>query len=219
MTQNKIINFPLHKIKNKILPNYTSAPLSTEQKRLLIATLLMSVFLVVTIINTNTFSNIDAAPQARSSRDLASIAVRMPNMTSSFEKSIIAKYTSEASKSPVHIGGRPSKIEGLAFGALSGSYLIGLDSGKVSSIRVADKKIAQRINSAGQFLEQYKAVFAINYKTASKTFEKQTSESKQEEFDLIDAQNQRVGIATFTFDKAGYFISLQIEKQQAVAGL
>lgn len=222
MNQNKIINFPLHKIKNKIFSNYNSSPLSTDQKRILIATMLMSVFLVVTIINTSTFStNSIAQSSSRSSRSIASI--RMPTMATSFEKSIIARYTNEATKTPVHLGQRPSKIEGLAFGTLGGSYRISLESGKIAGIRVADRKEGnynpQKLKSAHYFLEQYKGVLAISFKNANKTFEKLTHDSKQEEFDLVDIDNHRVGVATFTFDKMGYFVSLQIEKQQSVAGL
>ncbi len=219
MNQNKIINFPLHKIKNKILDNYTSSPLSSQQKRILIATLLMSVFLVVTIVNTSNVSNPGVV--VTQSRSVAS--VRAPAMASTFEKSVIARYTNEATNSAIHLGQRPSKIEGLAFGELSGSYLISLESGKISAIHVADKRESnykpQKIRSSHSFLEQYKGVLAISFRNANKTFEKLNSHTKLEEFDLIDAQNQRVGVATFTYDKQGYFISLQIEKQQAVAGL
>lgn len=214
-TSDKIVNFPMHKIKNKILPDYSSSPLNTDQKRLLISALLLSVFLVVTILNTT-----DLEP--KQSRSMASVE-RMPSMATSFEKSVIAKYTSESTKAIVHLGNRPSKIEGLAFGTLSGSYLISLDSGRIASIRVGDRSQGnynpQKIKSANSFLEQYRNVFAVNFKTANKTFEKLTSELKKEEFDLINAEHQRVGIATFTFDRAGYFISLQIEKSQAVAAI
>jgi hypothetical protein len=216
MSQDKIVEFPMHKIKNKILPNYSSAPLSNDQKRILIAALLMSVFLVVTILNTSTFTD-SPSPSGRS---IAS--VRLPDaVTSTFEKSVIAKYTSEPMKSAVHIGSRPSRIEGLAFGPLSGSYLISLDAGKIMKINVSEKSAPnynpQKIKSANAFLEQYRNLLGVDYKTANKTFEKLTHEQKQEEFDLINADQQRVGIATFTFDKLGYFISLQIEKQQSVA--
>ncbi len=213
MNQDKILNFPIHKVKNKMMPDYSSSPLSKEQKRILISALLISVFLVVTILNT---------AEPTQSRSIASVSHRMPNsLSTSFEKSVIAKYTSETAISVARLGSRPSKIEGLAFGTLNGSYLISLASGKISSIKVAERATAnynpQKIKSANSFLDQYKNVLSVEFKSASKTHEKLTSDLKLEEFDLINNNQQRVGVATFTFDKDGYFISLQIEKSQSVA--
>lgn len=213
MSQEKILNFPLHKIKNKIMPDYSSSPLNKEQKRILISALLVSVFLVVTILNT---------AEPTQSRSIASVSHRMPNsLSTSFEKSVIAKYTRESATSVARLGSRPSKIEGLAFGALSGSYLISLDSGKISNIKVAESTTSnynpQKIKSANSFLEQYRNVLSVDFKSANKTHEKLTADSKLEEFDLVNANHERVGVATFTFDKSGYFISLQIEKSQSIA--
>ncbi|OQW49301.1 MAG: hypothetical protein A4S09_12360 [Proteobacteria bacterium SG_bin7] len=213
MSQNKVVNFPIHKVKSKVMPDYSSSPLNIEQKRILISALLVSVFLVVTILNTS---------EPTQSRSIASVSERMPNsLSTSFEKSVIAKYTNNLAQPVAHLGTRPSKIEGLAFGTLNGSYLVSLDSGKITRIKVAERSTTnynpQKIKSANSFLEQYKNLLAVEFKSANKTHEKLTSEVKLEEFDLINSDQQRVGIATFTFDKAGYFISLQIEKSQSVA--
>lgn len=220
MNQNKILNFPIHKTKNGVAFSMSVSPLSQQQKRTLISALLLSVFLVVTVINQNNRPIEVLAHSSNQNRAVASLSSSAATTTSFFEKSIISKYTNPENLKTIQVGSKPSSLEKLAFGTLGGNYLITFISGKVSSVKATSAFNAtkmQQVDSALAFLNEYKPLLSVSFTKAIKSIERKDTSTVQEEFDLINSVNHKVGAAIFKFDIEGKFLSLQITKDQAVA--
>ena len=185
-----------------------------NEKKLIIATAILSILVVISVFNRNTFSiqngRIELASTAQDhSRQIAS----MPLGTTNSEDKMTKELSMKTLDGKARWGQNPSRVEQLTFGLLEGKYSVNLKDGKLNGFELSDLTSQPKlVKDLENFISENKEILPVHFDSIAQV---QTTKSEIDfiqRFALMSAASRRMAEVEFHLDNLGRIISMRVNK-------
>lgn len=188
-----------------------------NEKKIVFATAILSVLVVISVFNRNTFSTDKSVAELASSsqggsqensRQIASV----PLGTSNSEDSVTKEWSLKTLDDQTKLGQDPSRVEQLTFGLLEGKYSVRLKDGKLNGFELTDASSQPKmVANLQKFLAENKEILPVKFDTIS-IVKASKGEENVQKFALLSPESRRMAEVEFRLDSLGRLISMRINK-------
>lgn len=213
----QVLNFP--KSKTTRVLNYQKS----ESRQILGALSLVSLVLIAVFANDQIVKtqrpvyvvsdNTDASTLRDLNRAIASSRPMNPLRDLEWEHQLAKKLQTE-DRTPASFGRHVSSMDQIRFGVLAGKYRVSTDAGEklkeIDYISSLEADEHPQFLDRESFLRKYKESMPLAYST----FEFSGLDGTTEVYKLKDVKDQVIGLAQFTLDDQGRFLTFKLSQKQ-----
>ncbi len=184
-----------------------------SEKKVIIATAILSILVVISVFNRNTFSHkgqIDMASQGEGrARQIASVPLGTTNSEDSLAKELSLRPLDDKAK----WGQNPSRVEQLTFGLLEGKYSVRLKDGKLNGFELSNEGSQPKmVQNLERFISENKEILPVKFDSISQVQSSKSEFDFVQKFTLMSAASRRLAEVEFHLDNLGRLLSMKINK-------
>ena len=185
-----------------------------NEKKLIIATAILSILVVISVFNRNAFSIQNGRIElASSSQDHSRQIASMPLGTTNSEDKMTKELSMKALDGKARWGQNPSRVEQLTFGLLEGKYSVNLKDGKLNGFELSDLTSQPKlVKDLESFISDNKEILPVHFASIAPVQNTKSEIDFIQRFALMSAASRRMAEVEFHLDNLGRIISMRINK-------
>ena len=213
MSDNKIIKFPVEKVKQKKSNQVTATKWqqSTQLKKAVPATVFAILCLYV-FSNSLLVSKTEEKTQLRTIASLGKHSEFQRDVA--WEHRLAKQLAVKVQKRGIaSVGKTPHLQDELTAGLLHNKYRVEFVSGKIVNIELADTlgQVDPTYVDGHQFLRSYKKLLPFKYENAKRTSKVKEENKVLETYKLMDSNNKVLGNVKFELDVYGRLLAMKVQ--------
>lgn len=213
MSDNKIIKFPVEKVKNKKGKKTSATKLQQSDSLKKAAPVTMFTILCIYLFsNTMLMSNSEKKIESRAIASLGQFSEYQRDIA--WEHQLAQQLASKPLKRGIaSVGSSPKLQEELTAELLHSKYRIKFSSGKIVNIELTDTidQVTPTYIDGHKFLTSYRQLLPINFVNAKMSSKIHENNKVHEIYNLIDSNNNVIGNVKFELDQYGRLLAMKVQ--------